>query len=79
MQDSLQAFPVVAFPRQPQLGESVDEQADLVRTLENMGHILVVYDICNLEAVIAQAGSFVPKAPIRSRIPQIIGDYLNAR
>jgi len=70
---------VVAVPRQPGLGESVDDQAGLVRTLENMGHILAVYDICNLEAVIDQADLFVPKAPGKSRIPHIIGDYLHAR
>lgn len=67
---------VVAVPRRPDLGESMDHQSGLVRTLEQNGHVLAVYDIDDLESVIDNAGGFTPKAPEPSRIPAIIRDYL---
>jgi UDP-N-acetylglucosamine transferase subunit ALG13 len=69
---------VVAVPRQPQLGESVDDQGDLVRALESAGRVLAVYDIRDLERAIEQAAHFAPKPSEPSRIPQIIGAYLSA-
>lgn len=68
--------PVVAVPRKPELGESPDEQEELVRMLDESGYVIGVYDIDELEEAIDRARSFVPKERSPSRIPDIIGDFL---
>jgi UDP-N-acetylglucosamine transferase subunit ALG13 len=68
--------PIVAVPRQPELGESPDAQEELVRALENLGYVVGVYEIGDLEEAIERARQFVPEPRMASRIPVIIGKFL---
>lgn len=69
---------VIAVPRQPQLGESVDDQSGLVRALEQAGRILAVYDVAELEQALNKAADFSPSSSEPCRIPQIIRQYLDS-
>lgn len=69
--------PVVAVPRQPELGESQDRQEQLVRALEQEGRIIGVYNIQDLESAIARAFSFKPAVSRRHCIPELIGSFLD--
>lgn len=67
---------VVAVPRKPELGESPDEQEEMVRAMEAEGYLIGVYDIGDLEQAIAKARRFRPVPRPASRVPHIIGRFL---
>jgi len=68
--------PIVAVPRSPEQGESTDYQDELVHAMEDLGYLIGVYDIDNLESAIASAHNFLPAARKKSRIPELLNDYL---
>ena len=68
---------VVAVPRYPSLGESTDDQEETVRSLEEDGRLLAVYDITDLAETIARSRDFQPSHGVPSRVVDIVEDYIN--
>ena len=69
--------PVVAVPRRREFGESPDDQVEMVREMEKEGYVIAVYDINGLEEAISKARDFDPVKRPKSRIPQIINEFLS--
>jgi UDP-N-acetylglucosamine transferase subunit ALG13 len=69
--------PVVAVPRRPELGESLDHQTELVQALEQTGRLIGVYHIECLYESIQKARSFCACAAASHRIPEIITSYID--
>ena len=70
--------PIVAVPRYPSLGESPDHQDEMVRAMEQMGYVIGLYDIANLEIAIERARSFVPSPRTASTIPGMLAGYVTS-
>jgi UDP-N-acetylglucosamine transferase subunit ALG13 len=68
--------PVVAVPRQPELGESQDCQEELVRELESSGRIVGVYDINQLYSKIQEACTKKFHYNSKNYICKIINSFL---
>jgi UDP-N-acetylglucosamine transferase subunit ALG13 len=68
--------PIVVVPRYPSLGESPDHQDEMVRAMEQMGYVIGLYDIANLEIAIERARSFIPSPRTASTIPGMLAGYV---
>lgn len=69
--------PVVAVPRQPSLGESPDNQEEMVRAMEKIGLLIGVYDVeTQLESAILRASTFRPSKRPKNRIPGLIREFI---
>lgn len=68
--------PVIAVPRQPELAESQDYQEEMVRAFESEGYVIGLYDMSGLSEAISRARDFKAGAYEKSRVPQILTDYL---
>lgn len=66
----------VVVPRLQQFSECNDVQLELVRELDELGKVIAVYDIADLEQAIEQVPDFVGGHVAENRIPRIIGDFL---
>jgi len=69
---------VVAAPRDPRRGESVDDQEEIVRALDRAGRLVGLYDVRRLDEAIRRAARLDPPSVGGSRIPQVIHDYVAA-
>ena len=71
--------PILVSPRLKEFSEHVNNhQLSTARCFEELGHILAVYDLSNLEKQIIKLNTFTPE-PRRSQADQVaakIGDYL---
>ena len=67
---------VIAVPRKPGLGESPDDQEEIVRALEQENRLTGVYDIADLEASIEKARRLPVQSARESRIPEIIDKFI---
>ena len=78
MRDSLAlSKPVVAVPRRVDFNEVQDDhQEELVSELERGGYVIGVRDVADLEAAIERARTFLPGVVPKSRIPDIINEFL---
>ncbi len=70
--------PVIAVPRQPELGESQDRQEELVRALERKGCVIGLYDVTYLESAVAHARTFRATPLPPNQIPSIIRNFLES-
>jgi len=68
--------PVIAAPRQPELGESQDRQEELVHALESKGCVIGLYDVTDLESAVAHARTFRAAPLPPNQIPSIIRNFL---
>lgn len=78
MRDSLAlGKSVVAIPRRFDFNEVQDDhQEELVNELERKGFVIGVRDMGDLEGAIERARNFSPGTVPKSRIPQLIANYL---
>lgn len=69
--------PVVAVPRRVDFKEVQDDhQEELVSELERGGYVIGVRDMGDLEEAIERARTFLPGTVPKSRIPDLIGEFL---
>jgi len=68
---------VISVPRKPELNESTDGQEELVRALDQMGYLIGVFDVKDLEGALDRVEKFTPKPLEESRIPKIVSDYVH--
>lgn len=66
---------VVAVPRRAGI-EHHHDQAELVRALEEGGHLLAVYDAAELAGTVARAASFQPQPLPRGQVAAIVAEFL---
>ena len=78
IRDCLRAgVPIVVAPRQPELGECQDKQAEVVEALAAESLVYPLYEISELPVLIEMA-RFAPKrAPVDSEIPAIVADAVD--
>ncbi len=68
---------VLAIPRRFEFKEVQDDhQEELVDELERKGYVISVRDMSNLETAIEKARNFSPGTVPKSKIPQLITNYL---
>lgn len=70
--------PLLAVPRYPENGEATDHQEELVRAMEQLGYLIGVYDVGTLESSVDAARNFTPAPRGKSRIPDMLGEYLES-
>jgi UDP-N-acetylglucosamine transferase subunit ALG13 len=70
--------PTIVVPRLKRFQEHVnDHQLDLVRTLEEEGRIIAIYDVDDLREGVKRAKMFEPKtSKAEPKILEIINDYI---
>ena len=69
--------PVVAVPRRVDFKEVQDDhQEELVHELEGGGYVIGVREISDLEGAIERARTFSPGTVPKSRIPDLISEFL---
>ena len=70
--------PVVAVPRRVDFNEVQDDhQEELVSELERGGLVIGVRDMIDLEGAIEKARTFLPGTVPKSRIPDLISEFLD--
>lgn len=78
IRDCLRAeVPVIAVPRQPELGECQDRQTEVVEALAAESLIYPLHEIGELPALIEAARSAPKRAPIESEIPALVADAVD--
>ena len=68
---------VVAVPRSIDLGESIDEQKELVMAFSREGLVIPVYDISELRSAVELARQAVPQQLSLGRLPEHIAATIN--
>lgn len=73
-----QKKPLVAVPRYKELGESQDNQAEIVREFERLGYLSAIYkDSKNAIQIILDADKCQLAANNKSQIPDLVNHALN--
>jgi UDP-N-acetylglucosamine transferase subunit ALG13 len=70
--------PVIAVPRQDDLGEAFGAQEKLVLALSKQGRIIGVYDVEELATAVKLARSFHPTDPPPNVIPKLIQKFIES-
>lgn len=69
--------PVIALPRRPELNESQDDQEELVDALTDLGLIIKLDYIENIESVVVSAQTSDRKDIPECNIPEMVATYVD--